>query len=175
MLRPSLATTSASCNPRLTDQSEEVQAHQSQGTCFVSDATAKKEERRKFQAIKGTRDILPPETELWTRAEQAAREVFSTFGYGEIRPPIIEDYYLFARAVGEDSDIVAKELVVSWDAPVDRWDALRVSLLKEFEYRDYWNDLAHHLADLVVTGEKSTHVFEFKNTKEAAFRDRYIN
>jgi len=76
----------------------------------VSDATAKKEERRKFQAIRGTRDLLPPETELWNRAEQTAHEVFSTFGYGEIRLPIFEDTALFARAVGGETDIVSKEM-----------------------------------------------------------------
>jgi histidyl-tRNA synthetase len=76
----------------------------------VSDATAKKEERRKFQAIKGTRDILPPETELWNRVEQTAHEVFCTFGYGEIRLPIFEDTALFARAVGGGTDIVSKEM-----------------------------------------------------------------
>ena len=43
-------------------------------------------EKRKFQAIKGTRDLLPPETELWNRVEQTAREVFGTYGFGEIRP-----------------------------------------------------------------------------------------
>jgi histidyl-tRNA synthetase len=76
----------------------------------VSDATAKKEERRKFQAIKGTRDILPPETELWNRVEQTAHEVFGTFGYGEIRLPIFEPTELFARAVGGETDIVSKEM-----------------------------------------------------------------
>ena len=76
----------------------------------MSDATAKKEERRKFQAIRGTRDLLPPETELWNRVEQTAHEVFSTFGYGEIRPPIFEQTDLFARAVGGDTDIVSKEM-----------------------------------------------------------------
>ena len=45
-------------------------------------------EKRKFQAIKGTRDLLPPETDLWNRVETTAREVFGTFGFGEIRPPI---------------------------------------------------------------------------------------
>ena len=40
--------------------------------------------KTKFQAIKGTRDLLPPETELWNRVEQTAREVFSTYGFGEI-------------------------------------------------------------------------------------------
>jgi len=76
----------------------------------VSDATAKKEERRKLQAIKGTRDILPPETELWNRAEQTAHDVFSTFGFGEIRLPIFEPTELFARAVGGETDIVSKEM-----------------------------------------------------------------
>jgi len=64
----------------------------------------------KFQAIKGTRDLLPPETELWNRVEQTAREVFGTFGFGEIRPPIFEPTELFARAVGGETDIVSKEM-----------------------------------------------------------------
>src|ERR1700738_2718033 len=76
----------------------------------VSDATAKKEERRKFQAIKGTRDIRPPETALWNRVEQTAHEVFATFGFGEIRLPIFEPTELFARAVGGETDIVSKEM-----------------------------------------------------------------
>ena len=66
--------------------------------------------KAKFQAIKGTRDLLPPETELWNRVEQTAREVFSTFGFGEIRPPIFEPTELFARAVGAETDIVSKEM-----------------------------------------------------------------
>jgi histidyl-tRNA synthetase len=66
--------------------------------------------KSKFQAIKGTRDLLPPETELWNRVEQTAREVFLTFGFGEIRPPIFEPTDLFARAVGGETDIVSKEM-----------------------------------------------------------------
>jgi histidyl-tRNA synthetase len=66
--------------------------------------------RAKFQAIKGTRDLLPPETELWNRVEQNAREVFGTFGFGEIRSPIFEPTDLFARAVGGETDIVSKEM-----------------------------------------------------------------
>jgi len=67
-------------------------------------------EKRKFQAIKGTRDLLPPETELWNRVEQTAREVFGSFGFGEIRPPIFEPTELFARSIGTDTDVVAKEM-----------------------------------------------------------------
>src|SRR6516162_6818391 len=66
--------------------------------------------KRKFQAIKGTRDLLPPETELWNQVEQSARQVFGTYGFGEIRPPIFEPTELFARAVGGETDIVSKEM-----------------------------------------------------------------
>src|SRR2546430_6118335 len=66
--------------------------------------------KTKFQAIKGTRDLLPPETALWNRVEQTAHEVFATFGYGEIRLPIFEPTELFARAVGGETDIISKEM-----------------------------------------------------------------
>ncbi len=66
--------------------------------------------KAKFQAIKGTRDLLPAETELWHRVEQTACEVFASYGFGEIRPPIFETTELFARAVGGETDIVSKEM-----------------------------------------------------------------
>ena len=56
------------------------------------------------------RDILPPESALWNRVEQAAREVFGTFGFAEIRLPIFETTDLFARSVGLETDIVSKEM-----------------------------------------------------------------
>ena len=77
----------------------------------MSEGAIKKEEKpRKFQAIRGTRDLLPPETVLWNRVEQIAHEVFATFGFSEIRLPIFEPTELFARAVGSDTDIVSKEM-----------------------------------------------------------------
>ncbi len=48
-------------------------------------------DKGKFQAIKGVRDILPPESALWNRVEQTAREMFGTFGFAEIRLPIFEE------------------------------------------------------------------------------------
>ena len=63
-----------------------------------------------FQAIKGVRDILPPASALWNRVEQTAREVFATYGYGEIRLPILEPTELFARSIGADTDVVSKEM-----------------------------------------------------------------
>jgi histidyl-tRNA synthetase len=95
----------------------------------VTDATAKKEDRRKFQAIRGTRDLLPPETELWNRAEQTAHEVFSTFGYGEIRLPIFEPTELFARSVGGETDIVSKEMYTFEDHDLPEIEALKTSLV----------------------------------------------
>jgi histidyl-tRNA synthetase len=76
----------------------------------VSEGAVKKEERRKFQAIKGTRDLLPPETALWNLVEQTAHEVFGTFGFGEIRVPIFEPTDLFARSIGTETDVVSKEM-----------------------------------------------------------------
>ncbi|MBZ5702942.1 MAG: histidine--tRNA ligase [Acidobacteriia bacterium] len=64
----------------------------------------------KFQAIRGTRDLLPPETALWNRVEQTAHAVFSTYGFGEIRVPIFEQTDLFARSIGFDTDVVSKEM-----------------------------------------------------------------
>jgi histidyl-tRNA synthetase len=75
----------------------------------------KEDKPRKFQAIRGTRDLLPPETALWNRVEQTAHEVFTTFGYGEIRTPIFEQSYLFARSIGLETDVVSKEMYTSYE------------------------------------------------------------
>jgi histidyl-tRNA synthetase len=67
-----------------------------------------------LKAVRGTRDLLPPETALWNRVESVARNVFSRYGFGEIRTPIFEDTQLFARGVGEETDIVSKEMY-TWE------------------------------------------------------------
>jgi histidyl-tRNA synthetase len=86
----------------------------------VSESATKKEGKpRKFQAIRGTRDLLPPETALWNRVEQTAHDVFATYGFGEIRLPIFEQTDLFARAVGGETDIVSKEMYTFQDKPLE--------------------------------------------------------
>jgi histidyl-tRNA synthetase len=65
---------------------------------------------RKFQAIKGVRDLLPAETPLWNHVEETAQAVFGTFGFSEIRLPIFEPTELFARSIGLDTDVVSKEM-----------------------------------------------------------------
>jgi histidyl-tRNA synthetase len=56
------------------------------------------------------RDLLPPSTELWNRVEDEARRVFRAYNYGEIRTPLLEETQLFARGVGQETDIVTKEM-----------------------------------------------------------------
>ncbi len=67
-----------------------------------------------LKAVRGTRDLLPPETALWNRIETTARQVFARYNFGEIRTPIFEDTSLFARSVGEETDIVSKEMY-TWE------------------------------------------------------------
>jgi histidyl-tRNA synthetase len=96
----------------------------------VSEGAAKKEEKpRKFQAIRGTRDLLPPETALWNRVEQTAHAVFGTFGFGEIRMPIFEQTDLFARSIGRETDVVSKEMYTFEDFDVTELSELRTSIL----------------------------------------------
>ncbi|HEY1768513.1 MAG TPA: histidine--tRNA ligase [Terracidiphilus sp.] len=66
------------------------------------------------KAVRGTRDLLPPETALWNRIETTARAVFARYNFGEIRTPVFEDTSLFARGVGEETDIVSKEMY-TWE------------------------------------------------------------
>jgi histidyl-tRNA synthetase len=67
-------------------------------------------ERRQFRAIKGTRDILPPDSACWNWFEYTAREVFESYNFGEIRLPIFEETELFARSIGIETDVVSKEM-----------------------------------------------------------------
>jgi len=67
-----------------------------------------------LKAVRGTRDLLPPETALWNRIEATARSVFARYNFGEIRTPVFEDTALFARGVGEETDIVSKEMY-TWE------------------------------------------------------------
>jgi len=63
-----------------------------------------------IKAIRGMRDILPPETDRWQQLEAIARQVFELYGYRELRLPLLERTELFARSIGEETDIVAKEM-----------------------------------------------------------------
>jgi histidyl-tRNA synthetase len=63
-----------------------------------------------IKAVRGTRDLLPPETALWNFVEATVRDAFRAYNFQEIRTPIFESTELFARGVGEETDIVSKEM-----------------------------------------------------------------
>jgi len=67
-----------------------------------------------IKAVRGTRDLLPPETALWNFVEAAVRDVFRAYNFHEIRTPIFEETQLFSRAVGEETDVVSKEMY-TWE------------------------------------------------------------
>src|ERR1700758_5864453 len=67
-----------------------------------------------IKSPRGTRDLLPPDTDVWNSVEAAVRDVFRAYNFHEIRTPIFEETQLFARSVGEETDIVAKEMY-TWE------------------------------------------------------------
>src|SRR5437868_15270140 len=67
-----------------------------------------------IKSVRGTRDLLPPDTALWNFVEAAVRDVFRAYNFQEIRTPIFEETQLFARSVGEETDIVSKEMF-TWE------------------------------------------------------------
>src|ERR1017187_9271690 len=73
-----------------------------------------------IKAVRGTRDLLPPETALWNFVEKTVRAVFRAYNFHEIRTPIFEETQLFARSVGEETDIVSKEMFTWEDRGRDR-------------------------------------------------------
>ncbi|MGA2905121.1 MAG: histidine--tRNA ligase [Candidatus Korobacteraceae bacterium] len=76
-----------------------------------------------LKAVRGTRDLLPPDTDLWNRVEAKVRDLFARYNYHEIRTPIFEDTQLFSRSVGEETDIVSKEMFTWEDRSRDQMQA----------------------------------------------------
>ncbi len=101
----------------------------------MSEGSAKAPEKgtekpRKVSIVEGVRDILPPEAGLWKRVEQTAREVFATYGYSEIRPPVFEQAELFARSIGSETDVVSKEMYTFHDR--ERFEMPDLTALRGF-------------------------------------------
>jgi histidyl-tRNA synthetase len=96
-----------------------------------------------IKAVRGTRDLLPPETALWNFVESAVRDVFRAYNFQEIRTPIFESTELFARGVGEETDIVSKEMF-TWEdgaraadyAVYKKWITTRIKGSKALEAID---------------------------------------
>ena len=73
-----------------------------------------------MQTIRGFRDILPEHIPLWQKVEKEATRLFEAFGFQEIRIPILEKTELFARSIGEVTDIVEKEMYTFADRKGDK-------------------------------------------------------
>jgi len=122
-----------------------------------------------IKAVRGTRDLLPDQTPLWNHVESTARAVFSRYGFGEIRTPIFEDTSLFSRSVGEETDIVSKEMFTWMDGErfneaslIDAWLLKHAS---EFDEISRQINVGRGPIDLIAVN-KSTNVImlvEFKN------------
>lgn len=69
----------------------------------------------RYQALKGMKDIMPPDIHIWQDVEKKAREVFASYGFLEIRTPIVESTSVFTRSIGENTDIVEKEMYTFQD------------------------------------------------------------
>jgi histidyl-tRNA synthetase len=92
-----------------------------------------------IKAVRGTRDLLPPDTALWNFVEAAARDVFRAYNFQEIRTPIFEATELFARGVGEETDIVSKEMFTWKDG--ERFNEKK--LIAEWLERNRSDDRTH--------------------------------
>ncbi|MEN8200558.1 MAG: histidine--tRNA ligase [Thermodesulfobacteriota bacterium] len=86
----------------------------------------------KIKALNGFKDIVPGEVELWQRVEDVARDIFSRFNFSEIRMPILEKTELFARSIGEATDIVEKEMYTFVDKQVTMRPEATASLLRAY-------------------------------------------
>ncbi|PID76578.1 MAG: histidine--tRNA ligase [Deltaproteobacteria bacterium] len=86
----------------------------------------------KIKALNGFKDILPEETALWRQVEETAREVFARFAFAEIRLPILEKTELFARSIGEATDIVEKEMYTFTGKQITMRPEATASLLRAY-------------------------------------------
>jgi len=86
----------------------------------------------KIAALNGFKDILPDEIQLWRRVENSARSIFSRFNFSEIRMPILEKTDLFARSIGEATDIVEKEMYTFIDKQITMRPEATASLLRAY-------------------------------------------
>jgi histidyl-tRNA synthetase len=127
-----------------------------------------------IKAVRGTRDLLPPETALWNFVEAAVRDVFRVYNFHEIRTPIFEETALFARSVGEETDIVSKEMYTSPPANNAELDSLVRQSWRE-QYGDNYTILSQGANEPFAIGRRgdrtpSMMVFMYQVDADTVFR-----
>ena len=100
-----------------------------------------------LKALRGTKDILPKDISVWNYVERSAKDIFNTYGYKEIRTPVIEEASLFIRSIGDATDIVQKEMYVFSDR-AGRSIALRPEATASI-VRSYLENSLYHKDSLI--------------------------
>ena len=123
-----------------------------------------------INSIRGFNDILPPETNIWQHIEKEAREIFETYGFSEIRVPIVEKTGLFSRSIGETTDIVEKEMYTFADRHGEsitlRPEGTAPVVRAYIEHKLYAND---PVAKLYYLGP----MFRYERPQKGRFRQFY--
>ncbi|MBI5047624.1 MAG: histidine--tRNA ligase [Deltaproteobacteria bacterium] len=123
-----------------------------------------------INSIRGFNDILPPETYIWQHIEKEARQIFETYGFSEIRVPIVEKTGLFSRSIGETTDIVEKEMYTFADRHGEsitlRPEGTAPVVRAYIEHKLYGSD---HIAKLYYLGP----MFRYERPQKGRFRQFY--
>src|SRR5260370_14234367 len=91
-----------------------------------------------IKIVRGARDLLPPEIETWNFVEALVRDLFRAYNFQEIRTPILEDLQLFQRSIGQETDIVSKEMFAWHEGPSVEQELERAWIK---QYRDRYTDI----------------------------------
>src|SRR3989449_8380271 len=126
-----------------------------------------------IKAIRGTRDLLPPETALWNFVEAAVRDVFRVYNFHEIRTPIFEETQLFARSVGEETDIVSKEMY-TWYEGADPEAALQRAWYEQYKekYTGFVSHATRQQIEIEAHDSSGTDLIEVKFRPDAGAINR---
>ena len=128
-----------------------------------------------IKSPRGTRDLLPPDTALWNFVEAAVRDVFRAYNFHEIRTPIFESTELFARGVGEETDVVAKEMY-TWYEGADP-DTTLLGAWYQQRHARYAGTVRRTAAarqhiSIDISGGSDTYLVELKHRPDIGVVDR---
>lgn len=124
----------------------------------------------RYKALKGMRDIMPPDIYVWQKVEGIAKDSFYSYGFQEIRPPVVESTDIFTRSIGENTDIVEKEMYTFLDK-----GGRSVSLRPEGTASVVRSYVEHHLYNLPSPQKfyYSGPMFRYERPQSGRFRQFY--
>src|SRR5208283_4223837 len=128
-----------------------------------------------IKAVRGTRDLLPPDTALWNHVEATVRDVFRAYNFQEIRTPIFEETALFARGVGEETDIVSKEMFTNPPKEMFTWHdgALAEAILEESWIEQYGKTFDRIERDVVLEDRMRADIVAYRGESATIVELKY--